>query len=113
MSNELPIPADLGSHGKELWQNITSIWCFENEPDNIAVLEMVCRSWQRYQDCERQIREVGLVTTNRYGKLVPNPLIDVQRRAHAQILAGLRQIGVEYEIETAPRRRPGRPPKGK
>jgi P27 family predicted phage terminase small subunit len=106
----LPAPTDLGEHGAKMWEEILAVWDFSEEPDNIRILESACRCWDQFKLAEAEVRKTGLLVRNRYNCLTANPALDVQRRSHVQFLTALKQLGMEYPIEQAPRRRPGRPP---
>ncbi len=106
-------PNDLGEHGQKMWDDIVAVWDFVDEPDNLCVLESACRCWEQFKLAEAEVRKTGLLVTNRYNCLTANPALDIQRRSHIQMLAALKQLGLQYPMEAEPRRRPGRPPKGK
>lgn len=73
------------------------------------VLQAACEAWDRAKQAREQIDAAGLTIQDRFGQTKNHPLLMTERDARSQFLAGMRQLRLNFDDFSAPRR-PGRPP---
>lgn len=90
MKKPLP-PAHLEAAGKDFFIKLVK----EHEIRDFAGLELVTRAAEavdRMAQAREAIEEAGLVVPNRYGNLVENPAVRIEREAHRAFLSALRLL---------------------
>jgi phage terminase small subunit len=104
MKNKSPkAPSYLGETARKWWGKMTETWAFG--PDEIEVLSQAASQIDRIEQARAHISEHGPLTANRYGNLIANPAVELERKASETFARLVRQLKLERE----PKRRVGRP----
>jgi hypothetical protein len=102
-----PPPANLGSVGTSLWQDIVAAYQFDDRAA-YETLAQACMAADRAESCRRHIDEDGEVIRGR-GSVRDHPLIKHELAARAFVVRTLARLGLDLEPV---RSGPGRPPGG-
>lgn len=85
-SYEPPAPPEvLQSRGKELWQEMTSVFDFTGEPGKYAILERACRTADTIEQLETAMEGQQFTVKGSMGQAVINPLIAEARAQTNQL----------------------------
>lgn len=101
-------PDNLGPAGLELWESITEVFSFEEEPGKIMLLSRACRTADTIAALEAEASTQSLTAKGSMGQAVINPLV-AECRAQTSLLDRLlKSLGLpeteEEQLERAQRR---------
>lgn len=86
MPTKAPKPADLGTQGSWLWDQITT--GYDLRPDEVQVLRDACREADLIERLELEQRDQSLKSRGSQGQEVASPLVS-ELRQHRSTLAGM------------------------
>lgn len=82
MQTDRPVPpGHLNDDGRQVWQSTLDA-CGELDATQLVMLQGMCEMWQRKESLRRDIEATGNYTTDRWGQMKPNPLLDKEAAAH-------------------------------
>jgi hypothetical protein len=99
-------PRPLGSHGRELWDQVTREFRF----DDIAGRELLaqcCEALDRVETMRKQTNDDGEAMVGTEGQAKPHPLLQAELAGRGFITRTLLRLGLNYEPVKAPGRPPG------
>lgn len=102
MPTEAKQPAQLGDKGRALWQQI--IDGYSLRPDEVRMLEDVCREADLIERLEEQLRGSSLMVTGSQGQLVASPLVSELRQHRATLTQMLKALKLPDTDATAQRK---------
>jgi hypothetical protein len=102
MPTEAKQPAQLGPKGLALWQQITDGYSLR--PDEVRMLEDVCREADLIERLEEQLRGAELMVTGSQGQLVASPLVSELRQHRATLTQMLKALKLPDTDATAQRK---------
>lgn len=73
-------PEGLGAKGAKLWEEVTTEFVFDHEPDKAALLERACRITDLIEVLEAEAASQPLTARGSQGQPVANPLIGEARQ---------------------------------
>lgn len=82
------VPSHLGAVGRALWAEVQA----EFEVDDAAgraLLQSACEARDRIEAARKAIDEHGVVVTDRFGELRPNPATSVEHQARGAMVRAL------------------------
>lgn len=85
-------PAHLAKAGRELWVATVDEFAIEDAA-GLALLQSACEARDRIEAARKSIEERGVVVTDRFGELRPNPACQIEHQARgamARALSALR-----------------------
>ncbi len=88
-------PAHLSLPARRLLTEVLRL--YELEPHDQAVLVKALEAWDRAEQARQRIDTDGLTIESRFGELKPHPLLSTERDSRAAFLAGMKQLGLNYE----------------
>ena len=88
-------PSHLSLPARRLFSEVLRL--YELEPHDQAVLVKALEAWDRAEQSRQRVDTDGLTVKSRFGELKPHPLLSVERDSRAAFLAGMRQLGLDYE----------------
>lgn len=97
MNKALECPKDLvpRGRGRRFWRKVTATYGFR--PDELVLLEEVCRHMDLVDEYRSKIAEGQLVIAGSRGQPAPHPLLQELRSSRDLIGKLLRQLGFEDE----------------
>jgi P27 family predicted phage terminase small subunit len=95
-------PKHLTLPARRLFDGIHKL--YDLEPHDDAVLVKALEAFDRAEQARTILATEGLTVTSRFGELKVHPLIAVERDSRAGFLAGMRQLGLDYEPTPAHKR---------
>jgi P27 family predicted phage terminase small subunit len=105
--NNIPDPPKhLRAKGRALWMEILEIW--EMTPDSLAILLGACEVTDQAERAREILDREEPTFKNKAGEPVKHPAAVVMRDMLAERRAAIKQLN----LETEPKRPPGRPPAG-
>lgn len=100
------MPADAPSHlslpARRLYAGIRAL--YELEAHDAAILVKALEAWDRAEQARQLIADEGIVITSRLGERKPHPAVGIERDSRTAFLAGMRQLGLDYEPVPAQKR---------
>ena len=72
------------------------------------ILQHALEAFDQMRSAQRIVDTEGITVTDRFDQIKAHPLCSVIRDCRAQVLAGIKQLGLD--IEVTPFAGPGRPP---
>lgn len=66
----------------------------EIQDEWVGSLDLIASDYECILECEQQLKETGLLISNKYGSLDRNPLIKVSNDAQIQLLKLIREFGL-------------------
>lgn len=101
-------PDNLGPAGRELWENITDVFDFRDEPAKETLLERCARTADTIAALEAEASTQSLTARGSMGQAVVNPLIAEARSQTSLLDKLLKSLGLpeteEEQLERAQRR---------
>lgn len=101
-------PDNLGPAGLELWENITDVFDFDEEPGKVALLERAARTADTIAALEAEASTQSLTAKGSMGQAVVNPLIAEARSQTSLLDKLLKSLSLpeteEEQLERAQRR---------
>ena len=91
-------PAHLSLPARRLYDGIRSL--YELEAHDAAILVKALEAWDRAEQARQLVTEEGIVISTRLGERKPHPAIAIERDSRTAFLAGMRQLGLDYEPVT-------------
>ena len=88
-------PRHLSTEARSLFRSITAAYLME--PHDLAVLVVGLEALDRANAARRAIDADGLTVLDRFGQARPHPLLTAEVQARSQFLAGMKQLGLDYE----------------
>lgn len=101
-------PDNLGPAGTELWESITEVFSFEDEPGKVALLQRACRTADTIATLEAEASTQSLLAKGSMGQAVVNPLVAEARSQTSLLDKLLKSLDLpeteEEQLERAQRR---------
>jgi hypothetical protein len=94
-SNSPRPPRQLGSHGKKLWDAITSQYEF-SDPGSVEILAQACGAVDRSEACRAQIETDGLLLRGKTGATA-HPLLRDELANRQFAVRALSKLGLDLE----------------
>jgi P27 family predicted phage terminase small subunit len=93
----LPEPPDhLGEAGRDLWLSIVTQYRI-GDGAGLALVATAAECLDRIREAQAEIREHGVLVTDRHGALKQNPACPLERDARAGMLSALRALNLDLE----------------
>jgi phage terminase small subunit len=70
---------------------------YQLEPFHIAILTKSLEAFDRAEQARKLVESAGILVESRLGGLVANPAVAIERDSRAAFLAGMKQLGLDYE----------------
>src|ERR1051326_2667552 len=87
-------PAHLGAHGRRLWRELVDEYRIA-DVGGLLLVGQAAEALDRLRSAQGIIREKGECTPNRYGGLVANPALAIERQARAALLKALTMLHLD------------------
>ena len=104
----IQLPDNLGPAGRELWESITDVFDFQDEPAKVALLERAARTADTIAALEAEASTQSLTAKGSMGQAVINPLVSEARSQTSLLDKLLKSLGLpeteEEQLERAQRR---------
>jgi P27 family predicted phage terminase small subunit len=94
LSGPAPPPAHLDEQEQALFRTIVTEFRID-DAGSIELLITACEAHARCRTCREAIDRDGLTVTDRFGCVVPHPLLRSETSARGQYLAALKQLNLE------------------
>ena len=88
-------PAHLSLPARRLFDGIHEL--YELQDHDRAILVKALEAWDRAEQARQLIADDGLVILSRLGERKPHPAVAIERDSRTAFLAGMRQLGLDYE----------------
>lgn len=88
-------PAHLSTPAKRLFAAVHELYELEQHDD--AILVKALEAWDRAEQARELVQVDGLVILTRLGERKAHPAVAIERDSRAAFLAGMRQLGLDYE----------------
>lgn len=93
--SEHKAPAYLSRAARRLWASVHER--YQLEPHDNAILVKALEAFDRADEARAILRESGIVVTSRLGEIKAHPAVAIERDSRTAFLAGMRQLGLDYE----------------
>jgi phage terminase small subunit len=70
------------------------------EPHQVAILTKALEAFDRAEQARLLVDAEGLVIETRLGERKPHPAVSIERDSRTAFLAGMKQLGLDYEVVT-------------
>lgn len=106
MENPKP-PKGLTKDSKKLWLEYFNNYESWNQAD-LRILNELCKINDLIKECEEKIKIEGLTQTDRFGQVIPHPLLRVLKENRTQLLRYTKALGL-LDLKQEPQKigRPG------
>jgi P27 family predicted phage terminase small subunit len=101
-------PAHLSGEAASFYRRLAHEYSI-TDAGGIALLTLAAEAFDRATTCRAAIEKEGLTVLGSKRRVLPHPLLRVERDARAQLLAALKALSLDIEPL---RDGPGRPPSG-
>ncbi|MFW5453768.1 phage terminase small subunit P27 family [Thioalkalivibrio sulfidiphilus] len=98
-------PKHLSAEAKRWWSRIVSEYDLGADHGPL-LLQTALEAFDRMRECQARIKLDGPMLPDRFGQLKAHPLLSTERDSRAQMMAAIKQLGLDIE----PPGPVGRPP---
>jgi phage terminase small subunit len=98
------VPTGLGADGKRLWR--VTVADYDFAPHQLELLRLACEALDRAAAAAKIIRDVGVITVDRYGSPKAHPAVGIERDARTATARLLRELALEVDEQIADLRPP-------
>lgn len=88
-------PSHLSLPARRLFDGILELYALEGH--DRALLVKALEAWDRAEQARVLVTEEGLVILSRLGERKPHPAVAIERDSRAAYMAGMRQLGLDFE----------------
>lgn len=88
-------PKHLSPAARSLFNSIHEL--YELAPHDDAILTKALEAWDRAEQARALVDADGLIITSRLGEQKAHPAAALERDSRAAFLAGMRQLGLDYQ----------------
>ena len=108
MIKTMKAPSHLSKEAQGIYKKLSEEYDI-SDAGGLEILRAGLEAFDRSQAARVLINKVGLVITDRFGAVKPNPLIACERDARAAYLQALKQLQLDLEpLNPTPGRPPGK-----
>jgi phage terminase small subunit len=87
----------LSKQANKIYEDIRQEYGID-DPAGLLILQIVAESWDMYKIAEADVLKNGISLMDRYGQSKANPAASVMRDSKSQILLGLKQLNLNWEV---------------
>jgi len=88
-------PDDLQPETAAWWRSVNATWDLEQHHQRL--LTLAARAWDRAEAAHRAVEEAGLVFTDKYGQIKPNPAVAIEATARNAFVRCLRELDLDAD----------------
>jgi hypothetical protein len=94
---EVTAPVEANDRARRFWSRVTAT--YELQPQHLEVLRGICLQMTRADEAAELVARLGVCVPNRYGAIQENPAVGIERKARAEIRAGVHALNLEDVAE--------------
>ncbi len=88
-------PAHLTPARKRLYRQLVADYALEREAHALETLRLACEALDRCDQARDLIAEHGVMLTDRFGQLKPNPALALERDSRIAAFRGFRELSLD------------------
>jgi hypothetical protein len=92
-------PKHFAAPEAKLWRDLVHEYAFDDDPAALALLRTALEAHGRARQCRETIDKVGITTTDRFGQIRPNGLLQAERDARNSFLSAMRMMHLDVPTD--------------